>query len=137
MWPTLRSKDHVFIYLNAALLCPWSTATLLHWPWHWRFGETLPQAPNILLVTPFEVSSRHLRNISDYSTYKKLYSTLPAAVSSAQRVRVRVGDSQTIRELWSKRDKTFLALSFMWSERNEKSCLEFGYAAVRCGNVEA
>jgi len=120
-----------------ALSCLWLVDTLFQYSKHWRFGETLPQAPNILLVTPFEVSLRHLRNISDYSTYKKLYSTLPAAVTAAQRARVRVGDPQTIKELWSKRDKTFLALSFVWSERNEKSCLEFGYAAVRCGHMDA
>ncbi|KAJ3568549.1 hypothetical protein NP233_g5640 [Leucocoprinus birnbaumii] len=102
-----------------------------------RFGETLPQAPNILQVTPFETSARHLRNISDYATYKRMYSTLPAAVLAAQRVRVRAGDSKTIKELWAKRDKTYLALSFVWSERNEKSCLEFGYAAVRCAHMEA
>ncbi|KAF7784948.1 hypothetical protein Agabi119p4_1113 [Agaricus bisporus var. burnettii] len=102
-----------------------------------RFGETLPQAPNILQVTPFESSTRHLRNISDYASYKKLYSTLPAAVFAAQRTRVRTGDARTIKGLWANRDKSYLVLSFVWSERNEKSCLEFGYAAVRCGHMEA
>ncbi|KAF5347542.1 hypothetical protein D9758_014533 [Tetrapyrgos nigripes] len=48
-----------------------------------RFGETLPQAPDILLITPFKSTSRHLRNVSDYTTYRKLYSTLPAAILSA------------------------------------------------------
>ncbi|KAF9446501.1 hypothetical protein P691DRAFT_183335 [Macrolepiota fuliginosa MF-IS2] len=102
-----------------------------------RFGETLPQAPNILQVTPFETTTRHLRNISDYATYRKLYSTLPAAVLAAQRTRVRAGEPKAIKELWAKREKTFLALGFVWSERNEKSCLEFGYAAVRCGHMDA
>ncbi|KAF9011435.1 hypothetical protein BDQ17DRAFT_882319 [Cyathus striatus] len=102
-----------------------------------RFGETLPQAPNILHVTPFETSSRHLRHISDYPTYKRLHSTLPAAVLSALKTRVRAGEPKAIKELWEKRDKTFLAIDFEWSERNEKSCLEWGYAAVRCGHLEA
>lgn len=134
-WPTITVTDaytgraHIVTRLNSigAFLKMIKT----------RFGETLPQAPNILQVTPFETSPRHLRNISDYATYKRLYSTLPAAVLAAQRTRVRAGDSKTIKELWAKRDKTFLALSFVWSERNEKSCLEFGYAAVRCGHMEA
>ena len=102
-----------------------------------RFGETLPQAPNILQVTPFENTNRHLRNISDYPSYRKLHSTLPAAVLAALKTRVRTGEPKAIRELWDKRDKTFLAVDFEWSERNEKSCLEWGYAAVRCGHLEA
>ncbi|TFK42209.1 hypothetical protein BDQ12DRAFT_677803 [Crucibulum laeve] len=102
-----------------------------------RFGETLPPAPNMLKITPFETTTRHLRNISDYSSYKKLHSTLPAAVLSALKSRVRAGETKAIRELWDKKDKTFLAIDFEWSERNEKSCLEWGYAAVRCGHLEA
>ncbi|KAJ7074461.1 hypothetical protein C8F01DRAFT_1100560 [Mycena amicta] len=102
-----------------------------------RYGETLPQAPNILQVIPFETTSRHLRTVSDYSTYKKLHSTLPAAILSALKVRVRAGEPKAIRELWATRDYTFLAIDFEWSERNEKSCLEWGYAAVRCAHLEA
>ncbi|KAF8799914.1 hypothetical protein BYT27DRAFT_7200900 [Phlegmacium glaucopus] len=102
-----------------------------------RFGETLPQAPNILQVTPFETVNRHLRHVSDYASYKKLHSTLPAALLSALKARVRAGEPKTIKELWSKKDKTFLAIDFEWSERNEKSVLEWGYAAVRCGHLEA
>ncbi|KAJ7471787.1 hypothetical protein FB451DRAFT_307646 [Mycena latifolia] len=102
-----------------------------------RFGETLPQAPNILQVSPFESSSRHLRTVSDYASYKKLHSTLPAAVLSALKIRVRAGEPKAVRELWAARDRTFLAIDFEWSERNEKSCLEWGYAAVRCGHLDA
>ncbi|CAK5278022.1 unnamed protein product [Mycena citricolor] len=102
-----------------------------------RFGETLPQAPNMLQVTPFETNSRHLRTVSDYASYKKMHSTLPAAVLSALKQRVRAGEPKAIRDLWASRDRTFLAISFEWSERNEKSCLEWGYAAVRCGHLEA
>lgn len=102
-----------------------------------RFGETLPQAPNILQISPFETATRHLRNVSDYASYKKLYSTLPAAVLSALKIRVKAGEPKAIKELWDKRDKTFLAIDFEWSERNEKSCLEWGYAAVRCGHLDA
>ncbi|KAF8736865.1 hypothetical protein AX14_013796 [Amanita brunnescens Koide BX004] len=94
-----------------------------------RFGETLIQAPNILKVTPFETTNRHLRTISDYSSYKKLHSTLPAIALTAFKARVRLGEPDAIRRLWEERDKTFLAIDFEWSERNEKSCLEFGYAA--------
>jgi hypothetical protein len=100
--------------------------------WH-RFGETLPIVDNLLKVTPFETSSRHLRTISDYSGYRKLHSTLPAAVLAAYKARVRSGNLKAIRELWEGRDKTFLAIDFEWSERNNMSCLEWGYAAVRCG----
>ncbi|KAF4612120.1 hypothetical protein D9613_004388 [Agrocybe pediades] len=102
-----------------------------------RFGETLPQAPNILQVFPFETSSRHLRHVSDYSSYKKMHSTLPAAALSAFKVRVRAGNPQAIREVWEKKDKTFMAIDFEWNERNEKSVLEWGYAAVRCGHLDA
>ncbi|KAJ7603995.1 hypothetical protein DFH06DRAFT_1349838 [Mycena polygramma] len=91
-----------------------------------RFGETLPQAPNILQVSPFESTSRHLRTVSDYASYKKLHSTLPAAVLSALKLRVRAGEPKAVRELWAARDRTYLAIDFEWSERNEKSCLEWG-----------
>ncbi|KAF9218312.1 hypothetical protein BS17DRAFT_106382 [Gyrodon lividus] len=101
-----------------------------------RFGETLPQVDNMLVVKPFETSQRHLRNVNDWSTYKKLHSTLPAVALAAFRARVRRGDPKAIRELWAKKDKAFLAIDFEWSERNDKSCLEWGYAAVRCGHLE-
>ncbi|KAJ3517400.1 hypothetical protein NLJ89_g530 [Agrocybe chaxingu] len=78
-----------------------------------------------------------MRHVSDYSTYRKLHSTLPAAVLSALKARVRAGEPKTIKEIWDRRDKTFLALDFKWNERNEKSVLEWGYAAVRCGHLEA
>ncbi|KIJ66579.1 hypothetical protein HYDPIDRAFT_38903 [Hydnomerulius pinastri MD-312] len=102
-----------------------------------RFGETLPHVDNILKITPFETSQRHLRNVNDWPTYKKLHSTLPAVALAAFKARVRSGDPKAIRELWAKKDKTFLAVDFEWSERNDKSCLEWGYAAVRCGHLEA
>lgn len=101
-----------------------------------RFGETLPQAPNILQVTPFETAARHLRHVADYPSYKKLHSTLPAVILSAVKTRIKVGDPRTIKEIWDQKDKTFLAISFELSERNEKSALEWGYAAVRCAHLE-
>ncbi|EMD42261.1 hypothetical protein CERSUDRAFT_110792 [Gelatoporia subvermispora B] len=102
-----------------------------------RFGETLPTVDNILYVSPFETGQRHLRTISDYSGYKKLHATLPAAVLAALKVRVRNGEPRAIQEIWEARDKTFLAIDFEWSERNNSTCLEWGYAAVRCGHLEA
>ncbi|KAF9233708.1 hypothetical protein BU15DRAFT_31574, partial [Melanogaster broomeanus] len=102
-----------------------------------RFGETLPHVDNILIIKPFETSQRHLRNVNDWPTYKKLHSTLPAVALASFKARVRSGDSKAIRELWAKRDKTFLAIDFEWSERNDRSCLEWGYAALRCGHLEA
>ncbi|KAG6330913.1 hypothetical protein ID866_8174, partial [Astraeus odoratus] len=102
-----------------------------------RFGETLPQIDNMLKVTPFETAQRHLRNVNDWNTYRKLHATLPAVALAAFRARVRGGDPEAIRTLWSSRDKTFLAMAFTWSERNSQSCLEWGYATVRCGHLDA
>ncbi|KAF8838680.1 hypothetical protein BDN67DRAFT_933350 [Paxillus ammoniavirescens] len=101
-----------------------------------RFGETLPQVDNMLIIQPFETSQRHLRTVTDWPTYKKLHSTLPAVALAAFKARVRSGDPKAIRELWAKKDKAFLAIDFEWSERNDNSCLEWGYAAVRCGHLD-
>ncbi|PPQ66345.1 hypothetical protein CVT24_007182 [Panaeolus cyanescens] len=95
------------------------------------------QTPPDGTVTPFETTNRHLRRVADYSSYKKLHSTLPAAVLSALRARVKAGSPNAIKDVWDKKDKTFLSISFEWSERNEKSVLEWGYAAVRCAHLEA
>ncbi|KAH9932096.1 uncharacterized protein BXZ73DRAFT_46912 [Epithele typhae] len=100
-----------------------------------RFGETVPMVENILRVAAFETQQRHMRTISDYTTYRKIYATLPAVVLAAQKTRVRSGEPQAVRELWAGRDKTFLALDFEWSERNTASCIEWGYSAVRCGHL--
>ncbi|KDQ62899.1 hypothetical protein JAAARDRAFT_28870 [Jaapia argillacea MUCL 33604] len=102
-----------------------------------RFGETLPNVENILKVSPFENNQRPLRTVSDWSSYKKIYATLPAVTQTAYRTRVRQGEPKAIKELWERKDRTFLAIDFEWSERNTSSCLEWGYAAVRCGHLEA
>jgi hypothetical protein len=102
-----------------------------------RFGETLPMMDNMLKVAPFETTQRHLRTISDYATYRKLHQTLPAAVLAALKARIKSGEPKAIRELWERKDKTFLAIDFEWSERNTSSCLEWGYATVRCGHLDA
>src|ERR1700722_13951332 len=91
----------------------------------------------MLTVTPFETTQRHLRTVSDWASYKKIHSTLPAAVLAALKARVRAGSVNDVRELWDKKDKTFLALDFQWSERNKSSCLEWGYAAMRCGDLSS
>ncbi|TFK21285.1 hypothetical protein FA15DRAFT_696451 [Coprinopsis marcescibilis] len=101
-----------------------------------RFGETLPQAPNILQVVPFETGQRRQRHVSDYATFTRLYATLPAALLAALKARVRAGEPKIVKELWEKREKTFLAIDFEWNERNDKTVLEFGYAAVRCGHLQ-
>ncbi|KAJ4476730.1 hypothetical protein J3R30DRAFT_3488559 [Lentinula aciculospora] len=102
-----------------------------------RFGETLPQAANMVIIQPFETTTRHLRHVSDNATYRKLYNTLPAAVLNAQKQRIRNGEPNFIQEIWGKQDKTFIAIDFEWNERNEKSTLEWGYAAVRCGPLKS
>lgn len=101
-----------------------------------RFGETLPIMDNMLKVSPFENGQRHLRTVSDFATYRKLHQTLPAAVLVALKARIKNGDPHAIKQLWEKRDKTFLAIDFEWSERNPSSCLEWGYATVRCGHLD-
>ncbi|KAF7964578.1 hypothetical protein HWV62_5478 [Athelia sp. TMB] len=105
-----------------------------------RFGETLPSdsiIPTMRIVQPFETSARHLRTISDLAGYKKVHGTLNAIVLAALKTRVRAGEVDAIRAVWAARDKTFLTMNFAWSERNEKSCLEFGYATMRCGHLDA
>src|SRR5262245_47952564 len=89
----------------------------------------------MLKVDPFENASRHLRTVSDWAGYKKLHSTLPAVASASFRTRVKSGDIKAIREIWDRKDKIFLAIGCQWSERNTSSCLEWGYAAVRCGHL--
>ena len=74
--------------------------------------------------------------MSDYATYKKLHATLPAAELSALKARIRAGEPHAVKKLWDQKEKTFLAMDFEWSERNERSCLEWGYAAVRCGHLD-
>lgn len=91
----------------------------------------------MLRVMPSETSHRHLRKVSDWTAYKKLHATLPAVALAAFRARVRAGDPDAARTLWAGRDKTFMAIGFTWSERNGQSCLEWGYAAVRCAHLDA
>ncbi|KAK1218243.1 hypothetical protein PQX77_014616 [Marasmius sp. AFHP31] len=102
-----------------------------------RFGEVLPEAANMQRVTPFETSQRPLRQVHDYMTYRKLYNALPAAVISARKQRIKAGDPRAIKDLWESREYTFLAIDFEWNERNDKTILEWGYAAVRCGHLAA
>lgn len=97
----------------------------------------MPHAPNMIEVTPFETAQRQLRQVTDEYTYRKLYGTLPAIVLAAQKHKVRGGDPNSIREIWTKRDKTFLVIDFEWNEKNNQTVLEFGYAAVRCGHLDA
>ncbi|KAF9458849.1 hypothetical protein BDZ94DRAFT_1312889 [Collybia nuda] len=127
-----------------------------------RFGETLPQPPNILIVSPFESSPRPLRSLSSYASYKRLHDTLPAMVLNALKMRVRMGDPLAVREIWGKplsllvseegfksprtgkkeesnqgRDKTFLAIDFKRNDRGGRNVLEWGYAVVVCGQLNA
>ncbi|KDQ15567.1 hypothetical protein BOTBODRAFT_31459 [Botryobasidium botryosum FD-172 SS1] len=101
-----------------------------------RFGEHLPKIDNMLHVTPFEQTPRHLRTLNDYNSYRKLYASLPAAVLSALKARARHGDPKTIQKLWEAKDKTFLSLRFEWSEKS-LVVLEAGFAAVRCAPLDA
>ena len=100
------------------------------------FGETLPLLDNFLRITPYETSARPLRNISDMLTYSKAHSTLSGAALVSLKARIRAGEPKFIQQLWSSREKTFLAIDFEWSERNNSSCLEWGYAAVRCNHLD-
>ncbi|RPD64609.1 hypothetical protein L227DRAFT_494356 [Lentinus tigrinus ALCF2SS1-6] len=133
-WPTITATDtwtgraHIVVRMSSigAFLKMLKT----------RFGETLPMVENILRITPFETSQRHLRTITDMAQYKKVFATLPAVVLAALKIRVRNGEPKAIRELWASKDKTFLSLDFEWSERNVSSCIEWGYCAVRCGHLD-
>jgi hypothetical protein len=91
----------------------------------------------MLKVSPFETAPRHLRSVSDWQTYRRIHSTLPAIILAALKTRVKAGEPQAIQSLWDKKEKTFLAIDFEWSERNASSALEWGYAAVRCGHLQA
>ncbi len=102
-----------------------------------RFGDTLPLVDNVLKVHPFETHQRQLRTISDFTSYKKLHATLRAVYLSALKARIRLGEPRAIQELWDLRDKSFLAIDFESSERNAATVLEWGYAAVRCGHLDA
>ncbi|EIW87396.1 hypothetical protein CONPUDRAFT_161941 [Coniophora puteana RWD-64-598 SS2] len=107
-----------------------------------RFGETLPDpdvaklGSNIVRVSPLETANRILIRVSDWAAYKRVHATLPAVMLSGMRLRVRVGDMRAIRELWGKREKTFMAVDFEWSERNTSTVLEWGYATMRCGFLD-
>lgn len=100
------------------------------------FGETLPLLDNFLRITPYETSTRPLRTISDMLTYRKAHSTLSGAALVSLKTRIRAGEPKFIQQLWNSREKTFLAIDFEWSERNTSSCLEWGYAAVRCNHLD-
>jgi len=90
-----------------------------------------------MIKTRFGDTQRHLRTISDYSSYKKLHATLRAVHLSALKARIRLGEPRAIQELWDLHDKSFLAIDFESSERNAASVLEWGYAVVRCGHLDA
>lgn len=92
---------------------------------------------NILLVSPFETSHRHLRHVNDGPSYKKLHAALPAVALAAYKARVRAGDPNAIRQLWASRDKTFLALDFECVDGHVRSCIEWGYAAIRSSHLVA
>ncbi|KAG9082187.1 hypothetical protein FRC07_014284, partial [Ceratobasidium sp. 392] len=97
-----------------------------------RFGETLPKISNVMQVVPFEHSQRHLRQIADMATYRKVHATLPAAEFSAFKSRVK----HVIDRLWHSKDKSWLSIRFVWSEKSFVP-LEWGYAAVRCAHIAA
>lgn len=101
-----------------------------------RFGETLPKISNVMQIIPYEHTPRHLRQISDMATYRKVHATLPAAEFSAYKSRVKHGDLQLIEKLWHSRDKSWLSIRFVWSEKSLLP-LEWGYAAVRCAHINS
>jgi len=97
-----------------------------------RYGETLPAVNNAVQITPFETQQRPQWIVSDMKSYARLHATLPGAVLSALKARVKGGEPLAIQELWESKQYTFMAIDFEWSERNKSICLEFGYAAMRC-----
>lgn len=99
------------------------------------FGETLPLLDNFLTISPYESNPRPLRTVSGMLTYRKAHSTLPGAALVSLKARIRAGEPRFIQQLWNSREKSFLAIHFEWSERNTSSCLEWGYAAVRCNHL--
>ncbi|KAJ1302476.1 hypothetical protein OPQ81_002794 [Rhizoctonia solani] len=101
-----------------------------------RFGETLPKISNVMQIIPYEHTQRHLRHITDMATYKKIHATLPAAEFSAYKSRIKHGDLHLIDKLWHSREKSWLSIRFVWSEKSLLP-LEWGYAAVRCAHINA
>ncbi|CAE7052097.1 unnamed protein product [Rhizoctonia solani] len=101
-----------------------------------RFGETLPKISNMMQIIPYEHTQRHLRQINDMPTYKKVHATLPAAEFSAYKSRIKHGDLHLIDKLWHSREKSWLSIRFVWSEKSLLP-LEWGYAAVRCAHINA
>ncbi|CAE6396945.1 hypothetical protein ACGC1H_007371 [Rhizoctonia solani] len=101
-----------------------------------RFGETLPKISNMMQIIPYEHTQRHLRQIADMATYKKVHATLPAAEFSAYKSKIKHGDLHLIDKLWHSRDKSWLSIRFVWSEKSLLP-LEWGYAAVRCAHINA
>ncbi|KAF8595836.1 hypothetical protein BDV93DRAFT_85911 [Ceratobasidium sp. AG-I] len=101
-----------------------------------RFGETLPKISNVMHIIPFEQSQRHLRHIADMTTYRKVHATLPAAEFAAFKSRVKHGDLNAIDKLWHSKEKSWLSIRFVWSEKSLLP-LEWGYAAVRCAHITA
>ena len=90
-----------------------------------------------IAAIPFEKGPKLLRRVSNVQDYNKMQSFFPAAVILSTKDRVCQGDITMIQKLWDSKDKTFLAVSFEWSERNASSCLEFGYSAARCSHLDA
>ncbi|CAE6461274.1 unnamed protein product [Rhizoctonia solani] len=101
-----------------------------------RFGETLPKISNMMQIIPYEHTQRHLRQIADMAAYRKVHATLPAAEFSAYKSRIKHGDLHLIDKLWHSREKSWLSIRFVWSEKSLLP-LEWGYAAVRCAHINA
>ncbi|KAG8996702.1 hypothetical protein FRB94_011566 [Tulasnella sp. JGI-2019a] len=102
-----------------------------------RFGEIIPLATDQMTpITAYEHHQRQLRNITDINIYKKVYNTLPAAQFAALKNRVKNGNPKELAQLWSRREKNFLALDFEWSEKS-LAVLEMGYAVIRSAHLDA
>lgn len=116
-----------------------------------RFGESLPTVANIVRSTrailsacadkrqsrvePFETTQRHLRTVADGETYRRLHNTLPAAAQGALKARIRAGEHASIARVWAARDRAFLAVASVPSER-PGAPREWGYAALRAPHVD-